>query len=629
MKQPKVACCIASYNMARFLPELLDSLRNQTYKNIAIYVSYHGSSDNTKEILKKYKEVKIIPYKKKPGIGLNKHDAVKEALKDKKNKYLLMFDADDYVLPTYVEKAVERLERGDVDWVLVWGRLFGDRQGYIHSEIESLEELRKANNHRHSWISAKASLFRKMNYNTEITYAEDWDLWIRLDEAGYKGGIVEEELYMKRWHEQSLTAVTLRQSAPTSITKTNKFMGIKRFVFHIPGYVHLPSSLHYIGCAFTCKAIRLAKMLTELGHTVFYYGAKSTHGENVKDYCNSSNLHFVETHSVKDIAQQWGNGDNRFELGYDYKGGQFRHDFNSAKTELTKRFYNTCIQEINKRKNDNEFILLMQGQYHKPISDVVHLALTCEPGIGYRGSIKGGWRAFESAYLQNFTYGSERPFESINGSHYDRVIPNYFDKKDFIYSAKKKDYYLYIGRMIDRKGVRIAIQATEAIGAKLILAGQQDDEINVKTLPKHCEFVGFADIEKRKKLMSEAIAVFVPTIYLEAFGGTHIEAMLSGTPTITTNFGVFSGTIPDIIDGNFHMTSLSKAVGFKCNTLQDFVDAAIKAKSVDHRSVRQYAERFLMDNVKHEFQKWFRDLYNWYESSVDDSKKGWSRLEKK
>ena len=629
MKQPQVACCIASYNMAAFLPELLDSLQNQTYKNITIYVSYHGSTDNVRELLKKYKSTKTVPYKKQPGIGLNKHDVVKRALQDKP-KYILMFDADDYVLPTYVEKAVERLEKVDVDWVLVWGRLFGDRGGYIHSEIESLEELKKANNHRHSWISAKASLFKKMNYNPKITYAEDWDLWIRLDEAGYKGAIVEEELYRKRWHDGSLTMAQLGQQSIVQKTTKVKVMDSKRFVFHIPGYVHLPASLHYIGCAFTCKAIRLAKMLTELGHTVFYYGAKSEYGQNVDEYCNSSNLHFVKTHTVQDIAQQWGGGDNRFELGYDYMGGQFRHDFSdSNKTELTKKFYSTCITEINKRKKDNEFLLLMQGAYHKPISDAIKLYLTCEPGIGYRGSIKNCWRAFESSYLQNFTYGSHDPGKSIDGSYYDRVLPNYFDKNDFIFSAKKEDYYLYIGRMIIRKGVWTAVAATEAIGAKLILVGQKDDEIDVKKLPKHCEFMGFADIEKRKKLMSGAIATFVPTIYLEAFAGTHLESMLSGTPVITTNFGVFPGTIPDIIDGNFHMTDVKKSVGFKCNTLQDFVDAAKKAKEVDHKFIRKYAERFLMDNVKHEFQKWFRDLMNVYQSSVDDSKKGWSRLNSK
>jgi hypothetical protein len=95
--------------------------------------------------------------------------------------------------------------------------------------------------------------------------------------------------------------------------------------------------------------------------------------------------------------------------------------------------------------------------------------------------------------------------------------------------------------------------------------------------------------------------------------------MLSGTPPIVTNFGVYPGTIPDVLDGQ---------VGFRCNTLQDFVDAAKKANQFteeDRQKVRNYGERFLMDNVKYEYQKWFQDLYQLY-LSTDGKTPGWSYL---
>ena len=116
--------------------------------------------------------------------------------------------------------------------------------------------------------------------------------------------------------------------------------------------------------------------------------------------------------------------------------------------------------------------------------------------------------------------------------------------------------------------------------------------------------------------MAHAIATFTPTEYLEIFGGTHVESMLSGTPAITTNFGVFPGTIPDCVDG---------LVGFRCDTLQDFVDAAKMSQGVNHTRIRQYSERFLMDNVKYDYEKWFQDLYNVWEST-DGNRKGWSRV---
>jgi hypothetical protein len=148
-----------------------------------------------------------------------------------------------------------------------------------------------------------------------------------------------------------------------------------QFTFHILGLVHLPCSRNYMSCAFTQKNYKFAQMMLSLGHQVFYYGAE---GSTIP--CTE----FIETHSLKDLRQTWGDGDNRFEIGYDWTSGDFRHDFNSKRTPVTLKFYHRCIEEINKRKEADHFLLCTQGAYHSPIADGVNLFLTCEPGIGYR-----------------------------------------------------------------------------------------------------------------------------------------------------------------------------------------------------------------------------------------------------
>ena len=52
--QKKVNIIMSTYNGEHFLVEQLDSLCNQTYENIDIYIRDDGSTDNTREILKKY-----------------------------------------------------------------------------------------------------------------------------------------------------------------------------------------------------------------------------------------------------------------------------------------------------------------------------------------------------------------------------------------------------------------------------------------------------------------------------------------------------------------------------------------------------------------------------------------------
>lgn len=359
-------------------------------------------------------------------------------------------------------------------------------------------------------------------------------------------------------------------------------------------------------------------MLLSLGHEVFFYGSE---GSDVP--CTK----FIETHKLADIAKDYGDGDNRFEIGYDWTNTDFRHDFNTNRKPSTIKFFESCIYNIKKHKKDDDFLLLTQGSYHKPVRDAVGLFLNLESGIGYRGSMADNFRAFESAYIQNFTYGSENPYACSNGSYYDRVIPNYFDPADIEFSAKKDDYYFFIGRMIKRKGIITAYETCKALGAKLIIAGQGAHVTDKGTLlpnddpdfelPKgDWEYVGYADIEKRKKLMAKAIATFTPTEYLECFAGTHVESMLSGTPVLTTDFGVFTGTFKNG-EGGYH-----------CNTLDDFVWAAKECKKLNPKEVRKQAERYLMDNVRWDFERWFDDLYAVYESTKS-GKKGWHRIRDK
>ena len=253
--------------------------------------------------------------------------------------------------------------------------------------------------------------------------------------------------------------------------------------------------------------------------------------------------------------------------------------------------------------------MLTQGVYQREIDEGVKLWLTCEPGIGYRGSY-ARFRAFESAYLQNFMAGSEHPRESIDGDWYSRVIPNYFEFNDFPFKAEKEDWFFYIGRMIHRKGLHIAIETTRALGAELVLAGQGDYD-----LPDHCRHVGYVEPQQRAELMGSARAVFIPTLYMEAFGGTNVEAQLCGTGAITTDFACFRETV------------LHGITGFRCNTLQDFVEAARNVDKLDPWIIRERAERFLTTNVRWEFQKWFDDLFALYESAHIEGVKAWSRVD--
>jgi glycosyltransferase involved in cell wall biosynthesis len=246
--------------------------------------------------------------------------------------------------------------------------------------------------------------------------------------------------------------------------------------------------------------------------------------------------------------------------------------------------------------------------------------LTVEPGVGYRGvnpAIR--FKSYESEYLRNFVAGSQNPFESIDGNWYDRTIPNYFEARDFPFNPDKEDFFLYVGRLIQRKGIWIAERTVNTIGARLLVAGQGEYTPSSSNI----EFVGYIGPEERADLMGRAKGLFTPTVYMGNFEGVHAEAMLCGTPVITTNFGVFPGTV------------LNGVNGYRCDTLDDFVWAARNVGKLKPHVVCRSAKRFLTEKVKWEYQKWFDDLYDLYESAVDQvngvehPRSGWGRIRAK
>jgi glycosyltransferase involved in cell wall biosynthesis len=349
-------------------------------------------------------------------------------------------------------------------------------------------------------------------------------------------------------------------------------------------------------------------MLLSAGHEVNVYGVDHT------DIPGQPNFYFHPVVDLDDIRNQWGDGDNRFEIGYNWKSGEFRHDLNSPTTDCTAKFRRNTTKLISAIKKPDDFLLLSQGYYQKPIADAVGLYLTCEPGIGYRGSYTK-FRAFESSYIMNFTYGSEHPRESINGNYYDRIIPNYFDLNDFKFEARPKgDYLLYMGRIIPRKGVETAMKVAEALKMKLLIVGQGNirdigyNYTNIEVRPS----VG---IEERKEIMANALVTLTPSLYLEPFCGVAVESMLSGTPVVSTNFGAFTDTVLDGVSG------------YKCDTLRDFVENTEKALVLSRGLVFGHAQKYAMYKVNGLFQKWWYDLHRLYQSTVDKSRKAWHFVE--
>lgn len=100
---PKVSIIVPIYNVERYLSRCLDSLINQTLKDIEIICINDGATDNSLEILKKFaeKDKRIIIFNQNnKGVAASRNLGLKNA----KGDYIGFIDADDWIDLNYFEK---------------------------------------------------------------------------------------------------------------------------------------------------------------------------------------------------------------------------------------------------------------------------------------------------------------------------------------------------------------------------------------------------------------------------------------------------------------------------------------------------------------------------------------------
>jgi glycosyltransferase involved in cell wall biosynthesis len=366
-----------------------------------------------------------------------------------------------------------------------------------------------------------------------------------------------------------------------------------KFRFHILGLPHTVSSKEYSACAYTQKVVKFGKMMMARGHEVIHYGH-----EDSDLVCTEH----VAVTTNDDLAKAYGN--------YDWRRNFYKFD---TSDHAYQTFYKNAIREVGLRKQKNDFILPFWGSGVRPVCDA-HPDLICvEPGIGYAGGHWARWKIFESYAIYHAYCGLES-VGSCRQDWYDAVIPNYFDPADFDYRKEKDDYFLFLGRVYSGKGIDVAIQATEAVGQKLVIAGQNPDNLS---FPAHVEFAGYADVERRRMLMSRAKGAFVASQYLEPFGGVQIEMLMSGTPTITTDWGSFA-------ENNLHGIT-----GYRCRTFDQFCWAAENISQIKPENCRAWAENFTLDRVAPIYEEYFQSVLDvhtgngWYQRHPERTSIGW------
>lgn len=244
---PKVSICIPTYNRAQMLPYAVTSVLNQTFDDFELIICDDASPDNTAEIVAQWSDARIRYIRHSKNIQRSRN--MRSGYEAAQGKYFIKFDDDDALTPTFLERTVSVMEaQPSVDfvctdhWVINARNDRDEAATAINSAKWGKDRLPEAiikdllkETFVHQSLQVGSTLFRKaclddvdfMRFKADG--CEDFDLLVRLANAGKTGYFIPERLMEYRFH-----------GGQTSLNQDIHFLSAKIFCLESYGFNHRP-----------------------------------------------------------------------------------------------------------------------------------------------------------------------------------------------------------------------------------------------------------------------------------------------------------------------------------------------------------------------------------------------------
>lgn len=258
----------------------------------------------------------------------------------------------------------------------------------------------------------------------------------------------------------------------------------------------------------------------------------------------------------------------------------------------------TSKMEISEGLRKNYFHLLASKCYaraakadiihaHFNISNLFYANLVTTPTIQsfhtpLKEDEKNILENFKTQKFVSFSLAQRKQMPQLNwvGNIYHGV-----DTNKFAFNPTPQDYFLYLGRITEEKGIHFAIEAAKSANVPLIIVGRSyltesywQSQIEPHIDGKMVRYVGEANFEQKIEWLKNAKALLFPTQYDEIFGLVMIEAMACGTPVIGWN----TGSVPEIIQ--------DKKSGYVVNDVSEMVEAIKNINKINRSDCLKRAE---------------------------------------
>lgn len=236
-KSPLISVIVPVYNVEEYLPKCIDSIINQTYKNLEIILVDDGSPDNSPKICddyaKKDKRIKVI-HKKNGGVSSARNYGIKEST----GEYISFVDADDWVDRKYIEVLYSTSIEYNSDYVCCgYNRVYNNKKEEINStgdviEYTNNEYLIKLLNVQNSYGFCMMKLINKrvlkdIRFNENLKVGEDALFNVSLCKNLNSIIVVNKCLYNYRFNSNSV----VRKYDTNYVTKyENSMIEMKNYI---------------------------------------------------------------------------------------------------------------------------------------------------------------------------------------------------------------------------------------------------------------------------------------------------------------------------------------------------------------------------------------------------------------
>lgn len=181
---PTVSIVVPSYNQGKFIQETIDSILNQNYRPIEIYVVDGASTDETLDVLNSYEHVPELTWISEPDKGVV--DAVNKGFLQVQGDIVGIQSSDDVYLPGAITQIVQAFLQ-DKALGLVYGdtiKVDADGKELLKQSVApyTLENFLLGR----TWIPQPSAFFRRDlldicgGWDDRVSYAADTDLWLRM-----------------------------------------------------------------------------------------------------------------------------------------------------------------------------------------------------------------------------------------------------------------------------------------------------------------------------------------------------------------------------------------------------------------------------------------------------------------